>query len=203
MLVEQAIRQMYLVPDRWIRVDWIGRIPRGVDIRFAVHAGRRGKKAAGWTIRCLTVHESKISDFDGGGLVLHTSDHPAARQYLGPWADLRWLRSSNQAAILSTLYKAHIDATDDWIPFDRYVFPEMPYRRGFDVHSREQFSCRGPAFLIRGYAKALRMSGEKIQTIPLKGGKPKTGWPKVLHFGTSYVIAADIVVAVDNATRSG
>src|SRR5262249_761778 len=130
-----------------------------------------------------------ITDFDGGGLALYASNHPAAKQYVARWGELRWPRHSNQAAVLATLYDAHVDLVDDWIPFERYVLPNMPYKRGFQRRSGKKVSCQGPDFLIRVYAKALRMSGENVRVIPLKVGRRKNSRPRVLHFGTSYVVA--------------
>ena len=105
--------------------------------------------------------------------------------------ELRWPLDSNLATVFTTLYGAHIEATDDWVPFERYVFPNMPYTRGFESRAEKEYTCRGPAFLIRAYAKALRTKGETLRVIRLNiGGKGK-GRPKVLHFGTSYVVAED------------
>jgi hypothetical protein len=98
-------------------------------------------------------------------------------------------RDSNQAAVLATLYNAHVDEVDDWIPFERYLLPTMPYTRRFQPRSRKEFACRGPDFLIRAYAKALRMSGEKARVIALKVGRKTSDRPRVLHFGASYVVA--------------
>ena len=53
----------------------------------------------------------------------------------------------------------------------------------------------GPEFLIRAYAKALRLAlwGERVK-VTLRGtGKPKPGRTKVLHFGTSYIVADEFV----------
>ena len=93
--------------------------------------------------------------------------------------------------VLTTLYGAHIEATDDWVPFERYVFPNWPYTRGFESRSKKEYVCRGPDFLIRAYAKALRAKGETPRVTRLNIGSKKRHRPKVLHFGSSYVVAED------------
>jgi hypothetical protein len=93
---------------------------------------------------------------------------------------------------LATLYHAHIDAVDDWIPFERYVLPKIPSACGFEPASRNEFAFRGPDFLIRAYARALRTGGERVQAV-LKVAKRKIGRPGVLHFGESYVVADKFV----------
>src|SRR5437879_4278528 len=109
MLVENAIKLILSVPDSWVRVEQVGKIHGGLELCFGIHRGRRGKTVATWNVRCLGVHEAKITDFDGGGLALYGSHHPAAKQYIARWGELRWARDSNQAAILATLYHAHVD----------------------------------------------------------------------------------------------
>jgi hypothetical protein len=189
MLLENAIKRIHAGPDRWVRVEQVRNIPGGLELCLGLHRGRRGKILAAWVVRCLRVHEVKITDLDGGGIALYGADHPAAKQYATQWSELRWPRDSNLAAVFTTLYGAHIEATDDWVPFERYVLPNMPYTRGFESRSEKEFACRGPNFLIRAYAKALRMKGETVRVIPLKTNRKRSGRPKVLHFGTSYVIA--------------
>lgn len=189
MLVENAIKQILSVPHGWVRVEQVSNIQGGLELCFGIHRGRRGKRLATWSVRCLRVHAAEITDFDGGGLALYASDHPAAKQYAARWGELRWPRHSNQITVLATLYRAHVDLVDDWIPFERYVLPNMPYQRGFQPRSGKEFACRGPNFLIRAYAKALRMSGESVRVIPLKVGRRRSGRPRVLQFGSSYVVA--------------
>jgi hypothetical protein len=189
MLLENAIKRILAAPDSWARVEQVRNIRSGLELCFGMHCGRRGKAVATWTVTCSRIYEAKITDFDGGGLALYASSHPAAKQYVSHWSELRWSRDSSPAAVLATLYGAHIDAAQDWIPFDRYLLPNMPYTRGFESRSQKEFACRGPDFLIRAYANALQNSGENVRVIRLKiGGKGK-GRPKVLHFGESYVVA--------------
>jgi hypothetical protein len=99
---------------------------------------------------------------------------------------MRWLRSSNAAEVLATLYRAHAEAVDDWIPFDRYLLVNSPW---IDAARADKFVCRGPDFLLRAYASALRVTGEQVR-VTLRGSpKLKSIRPKVLHFGESYVVA--------------
>jgi hypothetical protein len=87
-----------------------------------------------------------------------------------------------------------VEAVDDWIPFDRYLPIKIPWNGTsilpyFAPVSGSKFVCRGPDFLVRAYAKALEAIGERIQ-LTLRGGpKPKSIRPKVLHFGSSFVVA--------------
>lgn len=189
MLLENAIKRILAVPDGWVRVEQVRNIPGGLELCLGIHRGKRGKTVAAWAVKCLRVHEVKITEFDGGGIALHGPDHPAAKQYATRWTELRWPRESNLAAVFTTLYGAHIEATDDWVPFERYVFPNMPYTRGFESRSAKEYACRGPDFLIRAYAQALRTKGETVRVIRLNTGGKRRGRPKVLHFGTSYVVA--------------
>jgi hypothetical protein len=189
MLLENAIKRILAVPDGWVRVEQVTNIPGGLELCFGIHHGRRGKTVAAWAVQCLRVHEVKITDLDGGGIALSGTDHPAAKQYATRRSELRWPRNSNLAAVFTTLFDAHIDTTDDWVPFECYVFPNMPYARGFESRSANENACRGPDFLIRAYAKALRMKGETVRVIRLNAGTKTRARPKVLHFGTSYVVA--------------
>jgi hypothetical protein len=203
MLVEKAIKRILSVPDGWVRVEQVGKTHRGLEISFGIHRGRRGKRVAAWSVTCLDVREANIRDFDGGGLALYASDHPAAKQYAERWCELRWAQDSNQTAILAALYDAHVDVADDWVPFERYVLPHMPYPVGFQPRSGKEFGCRGPNFLIRAYAKALRAIGEHVRVIPLKVGRKRGSRPKVLHFGESYVVAEAFAAERDDRQAAG
>jgi hypothetical protein len=167
-----------------------------LDLHFAIHRGRRGKNIANWVVICRGVHEVKLDDFDGGGINVHGGDHPAARQHRDPSIGLRWKRDSDQSGILMTLYEAHVDAVDDWIPFERYLMPPSVWRRGFEQRSRQEFGCEGPRFLIRAYANALRASGEPARLV-LPKRRAKCPTPKLLHFGSSYVVADEFIGKLD------
>ena len=122
MLTEVVIKRIHSGANSWVRVEQVGKIRGGLELSLGVHDGRRGKKLACWCVSCSGLYETQITDFDGGGLRLYTSDHPAAKQYVARRVELRWDRNCNQAAVLATLYQAHIDVVDDWIPFERYLF---------------------------------------------------------------------------------
>ncbi|MGD1090946.1 MAG: hypothetical protein ABSB35_03025 [Bryobacteraceae bacterium] len=169
-----------LLPDGWVRVEQVRKTSTRLEVGFAVHiAGRGGSKTGAWSVICQGVRETHLTDFNGGGLAVYPASHPAARQYTAQRAVLRWLANFASPAILGALYQAHSDAVDDWIPFDRYV----------DIESGKCV-CRGPDFLMRAYAKALRAQGERPLVTPLGTKKSKSAKLGVLHFGESFVVAA-------------
>jgi hypothetical protein len=189
MRIENAVHRMHSILDGWIRVERVTNLRRGLEIRFGVHSGQVGKIVEAWLVQCSGVLEVKLTDFDGGGLAVYSSDHPAARQYTAPQVELRWSRGNEPATVLAVLHDAHLVATDDWIPFERYVLPNIPYVRGFRSRSRREFSCHGPDFLMNAYAKALRASGGEARLVPGPNRLRRGTRPKVLHFGRSYVVA--------------
>jgi hypothetical protein len=96
--------------------------------------------------------------------------------------------------VLEALYKAHVQAVDDWIPFDRYLQINTPWNGTsslphFAPVSGSNFICRGPDFLLRAYAKALEAIGVRVQLNFRGSRKSKSILPKILHFGTSFVVA--------------
>src|SRR5262249_21759467 len=131
MRLANAIKRIHGIPDGWVCVEQVHSIRGGLELCFGIRRGRRGNTIATWVVHCFGVHEAKVTDLDGGGIALYASDHPAARQYTTPWSELRWPRETNQKAVLGTLYDAHINAVEDWVPFERYVLPNSPYQRGF------------------------------------------------------------------------
>jgi hypothetical protein len=190
MLIQKAIRSICLMPDSWVRVDHVSRTRGGLDLRLSVHEGRRGKAVDSWIITCRGVHEIYITDLDGGGLALYPTSHPAAQQYVARQAELRWPRSSNEANVIAKLHRVHAKAVDDWIPFDRYLLFNVYWiTPSFAPVSGDNFVCRGPEFLLRAYAKALRTVGEQARLTLRGSSKAKPIRPSVLHFGTSYVVA--------------
>jgi hypothetical protein len=113
MLLENAIKRIDAVPGRWVRVEQVRNIPGGLELCLGIHHDKRGKTVAAWAVKCLGVHEVKITDLNGGGIALYGSDHPAAKQYAARWSELRWPRDSNLPAVFTTLYGTHIETTDD------------------------------------------------------------------------------------------
>jgi hypothetical protein len=179
MHIKHAIALIDHLEDRWVRLEEVRRIPQGLILSFGIHKGQRGKLVDAWNIRCARVHDAKITAWDGGGLALYSSRHPAARQFSGRQAEVRWSGTSGESALIGAFYEEHTRAADDWIPFDSYSSIQNP--------SKGNFSCKGPEFLMRAYAKALRAIGKEPRIILKK--KSNAVSPKVLHFGDSYVIA--------------
>lgn len=193
MRIQKLIESIYSIPNSWVRIAEVRRIAGGLEVSFAIHKGKRGKKVESWNVTCSGVHEAKITDFDGGGIALYASIHPAARQHTAKRAELRWIINADEARIFSELYAAHIDGVDDWIDFDRYLPVRSPWTGKLDGHFFVQspgrkIVCRGPEFLLRIYAKALKALGErtKLTLLPMRKTTTK---PNVLHFGTSFIVA--------------
>jgi hypothetical protein len=183
MRIENAIASIDHYADRWARLEEVRRIPGGVLLSFGIHKGRRGQLIEAWKIRCAQVHMAKITAWDGGGLAVYSSNHPAAREFSARQAEVRWSGTSDKSSLIGALYKEHANAVDDWIPFDSYSSVR-------DI-SKGRFSFKGPEFLMRAYAKALRAIGEHPQLILRR--KKRAVSPRVLHFGDSYVVANSFV----------
>jgi hypothetical protein len=184
MRIGNAVKRILSLPNGWVRVEQIRRIPTGLELCLGVHQGRRGRRAASWQIRCLGVREFQIADVDGGGLALYSGIHPAARQFTARQAILRW-SGCDAAAAMGAVCQAHIDSVFDWIPVDRYV----------DIWAiaGKKFVCRGPDFLLRAYAKRLRLIGAQSQLRLRAKRKSKKVPPRVLHFGNSFVVAITFI----------
>jgi hypothetical protein len=198
MRIQDAIELVYSTADCWVRFEQFRRVRGGHELSFAVHNGRRGKKIENWSVICRGVHEARITNMDGGGLRLYSSSHPAARQYFDRHAELRWSRTCKEDEVLAVLFRAHAEAMDDWISFDSYLLPNrlvsQPFGDSyFTTTSGNNFVCRGPEFLIRVYAKALESIGEPVQVTLRRNQKMKIIRPKVLHFGSSFVVADSFI----------
>ena len=182
MLIQDAISRINSSPDSWVRIEQIRKIPQGLELCICIHRGKRGRRAEAWRVRCLGIREFHIADMDGGGLAIYPSTHPAARQYMARQVELRWSGGEDYSTVLGALYQAHMDAVDDWIPIDRYI----DIRR-ISVHKA---TCRGPDFLMRAYARALRRLGLQPKLAVRKNRKKrKIVGPRVLHFGDSSIVA--------------
>lgn len=168
----------------WVRLEEVRRFPGGLEITFSIYNGKRGKRIDTWQFTCLRVHEAQISAWDGGGLCLYSTAHPAARQYSARKAEVRWGDANDMALVIGTLYKAHANLVDDWIPFDRYS--------SIRAVSKGKNACRGPEFLMRAYAKALRSIGKEPHVL-LRRSRRTTARAQVLHFGDSFLVADDFV----------
>ena len=180
MRIEEVIESIYQVGDRWLRLEEVRRVPRGLDLSFGVHKGRRGRRVDAWRITCTQVHTARITADDYGGVALYSSTHPAARECVAGQAEVRWSGATDEVLLIGTLYKAHTETVDDWIDFDAYS--------SIQAIAKDKFACRGPDFLMRAYAKALRSIGKRPQVI-LRRRSRKAVRLRVLHFGNSYVVA--------------
>ncbi len=182
MRIENAITRLQSFTDSWMRVDQLRRIPTGVELWISVHLGRRGRKAETWRIKCLGIRDLQIADLDGGGLALYPGTHPAARRFTARQAVLRWSGGDDTTAI-GALYRAHMDTVADWISFSQCL-----NARGI----AKPALVRGPEFLMRAYAKALRRIGAQPRLSLRPKGQPRVRL-RVLHFGDSYVVAATFI----------
>jgi hypothetical protein len=186
MRIERAIESIHALPapGGWARLENVFKAHGGLELYFTIHKEDRGRgKIGGWNITCQGVREAQITDFDGGGLAVYGPTHPAARQYLARRAELRWLGDRDRPQLVGVLYQAHNDAVNDWIPFDRYV--------SIRTVSADRCVLRGPHFLLRTYAGALRSQGVESQLTLRTRVKAKAATKlRVLHFGASFVVAA-------------
>lgn len=186
MLMQRAIKSIQSMPESWVRVNQVSRMPGGLELSLSIHGGRRGNAVDHWVVVCRGVREVQITDLDGGGLAIYPTSHPAAQQYVARRAELRWPRSSDQAKVIDTLHRAHAKAVDDWIPFDRYLPLNVNWIvPSFAPVSGNNFVCRGPEFLLRAYAKALRKAGESARVNVRGSSKVNRIRACVLHFGAS------------------
>lgn len=192
MEIQRAIKSINSYTRRWVRVERVRNADSELELCFTIHRGKNGTKVHSWIVACSGVHEASITDFNGGGLALYPSNHPAARQYIAPQANLRWPRACDGAKVLSALWQAHLNAVGDWIPLDRYLFVDpLPSENRtppcFRLAPDNSFACVGPDFLLRTYAKAIKSTGTQMRLTVR--AKRKSDRPSVLHFGSSYVVA--------------
>jgi hypothetical protein len=182
--IETAIKMIHGLPqpNGWVRLEHVRKTSARLDLGFTIHDVE-------WSVVCRGVHETHITDFDGGGIFVYSARHPAGRQYTSRRAELRRFGNLDNAARLGALLQAHILTVDDWIPFDRYV----------SLVPGKSKSLQGPEFLMRAYAKAVRAQGEDPQLI--FRGKSKSTKLRVLHFGGSFVVAAGFAASTPSFHR--
>lgn len=182
MRIERAIELMY--GSGWVRLEEARRASSGLALFFGVYKGRRGRRMDDWSIECSQVQEARITAWDGGGIGVYPSDHPVARQYTAREAEVRWIGTKDEVSIVGALYRAHREAVDDRIDFGTYA----------DIRpkTKNTCACRGPEFLMRAYAKAIRSMGKRPHII-LRLRPEKAKRLKVLQFGESYVVASAFV----------
>jgi hypothetical protein len=51
MRIEDAIKRIHSLPNGWVRVEQIRRIPTGLELCLGVYEGRQGRKAEAWRIK--------------------------------------------------------------------------------------------------------------------------------------------------------
>ncbi len=164
----------------WVNIDSVARSHGGIVIALVLRRGRRGRTLATWSLRCKGVRELHVSDLCGGGIRLYSSDHPAARQYISGVTRLSCRTKGDGQAAWLALASAHRAVVDDWVPLDRYL-PATPPANGTIV-------VRAPQFLARVYARALRRIGLPVR-VSAPNPRSRKGRPKVLHLGSSFVVA--------------
>jgi hypothetical protein len=172
----------------WVRAESVSYLTKGIELRFVVLSGRRGRPIARWRITCNGVRELCISDLDGGGIRLYPSSHPAAKQYSADSMELQWTPSGRAAEALGALLTAHERLLDDWVPFERYTSP-VP-RQATVVR------WRGPDFVMRTYGRALRKLGLSTKLLPRQARRRAAG-VRCLHFGDSFVVSERFTVVSD------
>lgn len=178
---------MLSTPDCWIRVDVVRRLRGGLELALAVHRGKRGPRVGTWRVHCSGLRETHIADLNGGGMRLYTSSHPAARQYAAAGAQLRVTDIDDVQRVLGALLRAHVATVDDWIPFDRY------FKENGGAQRPRKLVLRGPEFLMRAYARALRALPVSVR-VSVKAQPKRLVRPQVLHFGGSYIVADGFAV---------
>lgn len=193
MKLQTMIAAIERLPGSWVRHEQVRRTGANLVLSFGVYKGRRGRRIEAWQIHCKRVLEAKITAMDGGGLALYSSTHPAAREFTAPQVEVVWTGPIDEPVLIGTFYKAHTDAVDDWVPFESYS--------RIKVRSKDKFSCRGPDFIMRAYASALRSIGKQPELIPLRRSRDDVR-PRVLHFGDSYVVAGGFVAQPSISTES-
>ena len=181
MTITRAIREIHAIPDGWVVVESVSRADQGLIVSLAVRKGKTGQRLGSWEIRCRGVRELQISDLSGGGIRLYASGHPAANQFVSPMVRLSCATGDHTVRALGTLAAAHLAATDDWIPVERYL-PLGSCANG-------RVAVRAPAFLARVYVRALRKAGFGVRLSPRQSPPRSRKHPRVLHLGNSFVIA--------------
>jgi hypothetical protein len=187
-------RQITSEPCGWVRLKHVRTSRGNLHLLFSIHEGIRGRKEIeSWCIICRGVREAQIMDFNGGGLALYSTNHPAARQYTARQARLQWIKGDNEATVLGVLYRTHTEIVDDWIPFDSYV--------PMEILSSKKCICRGPDFLLGAYSRALQANGINTQLKLLKLGRSARKRLRVLHFGGSFVVALGFRISSEASLR--
>jgi hypothetical protein len=169
-----------------VRVASAHRQRGGLRLELELAKGRRGKAVAWFTVTCRSVLEIALSDLNGGGCRVYSASHPAGRQYGDAIVKLSFRPGGRMDEIGGAVARAHQRLVEDWIPLERYA--------RLDSADTEVVVWRGPAFLMRAYAAAIR-------ALPIKAtlGTPRRRLshrsPRVLHLGDSYVVAHEFTLS--------
>ncbi len=191
----RAIAKIHRDENAWVRVDRVHRLSDGLCLELAVCRGRRGPITAIWRLECRGVREANIRDLDGGGLQVWSGTHPAARQYTDDLMTIS-LSKDRIAEAVGVLLEAHAATVDDWIPFERYL--------GLTVPAPAKLAglrLKAPRFLMKRYAAALRELG--LPCRPSRSRRRQATKPlRVVHFGSSYVVAERLDMRNDERCRT-
>jgi hypothetical protein len=127
----------------WVRLEEIQRTSKGFTLLFGVYKGQRGRHVGAWRIECSRVHEARITDWDGGGITVYGSKHPAALQFAARQAEVRWTgrTDEDEPSTMAAVYRAHMGTVDDWIDFDIYS--------NIQLKAKNMRAYRGREFLMR------------------------------------------------------
>ena len=162
---------------------WIGK-----DLALCFYVSPDGKTQEVWEVICKSVVESQLTETTNCGLnYWESEDHPVIAQYSEPHEDLYFSKpTENPSALLGILWKVHRKATDNWIPFDRYINRQVTPRELFE--SDMGMLASGPSYLIEAYASAIDNEGMKPRRLASEEGiyVPEA---KMIHFSESYVVA--------------
>ena len=177
------------------RIDIVGAEWSAGDLvlRFNIDPGNGVTE--NWTVTCSSVLEYLLSREENCGLAHCTGEHPVTAQFTEPHERLYFKGPSRSPdALLGKLWLAHRRATDDWIPFDRYLNTQLT--TGELLVSSSGCLAIGPSFLIEAYASLLdeeAMQPHRLEAEP----EVYVAQAELLHFGSSYVVSAGF-----NAARS-
>jgi hypothetical protein len=195
--VNKLLALVHRTPDAWVRLGLALPDGKSLGLLLNVFKGKDGPLIQRVRVRCVGVREYHLEALDGGGLRLYDSKHPLARQYWAARARLRCAPAREDAAALAALVQAHSRTFEDWVAPDRYLgdLARLPKR-----FAAEGLVLSGPDFVLRAYAKALRMLGLSV-SVRSKPARRRSARPKVLHFSQSFVVAeaftADLLREMD------
>jgi hypothetical protein len=172
-------------------------------LRFELLRHVGAKPASQWVVSCQRVREMTLTVDDFGGLNFWRDDHPALAQFTSRKSSLTiHLGGRSVAECAGVLLRAHWNAVDDWIEFDRFAV-----RDGELTAASGRVSVGGPRFLMEAYHRELRESGFAAQLKPYKRALywSGLGWSErkrdvsMLHFGNSFVVAEAFSAELDRS----